>query len=694
MNHISLNLRGSGPRQIDGRPNRNNVWHTSRNSDRVLVFVHGFTDDTRNCWFNKEAGSYWPDRVASTEEFNRFSIFLAGYETSLVLAGDYGIPDCADAMFKSLRLKLDGKRAVLEHQRIAFLCHSMGGIVTRYMLDFYQQSFTDRAIGLFMIASPSSGSKWADVVRYIADNIGHEQLKTLAAESQLLIDLDRRFKGLVHGLAGRPGARIYGREACETKGFKLFVPAIVSSESAGRYFGPVQKLEDTDHRTCVKPDSDHHPAHLFLRECILDFEQRLPEVSLRPVRTDLMQCGRLRRTVLIENDDGDAQIETSLLRVISAPNGMHKLRPVKIWSGYRSKPKLAREGEATTPSVTLGTTDVGDPIVIFNEAPGPGKSVNATWRYWSASVFSMNNRELRLKNKGIVDEEFVATKIQDAQFDDLVVHVQLPEAMNLVGAPYAKVLQITDEKQGALVDDGETARTRDLIDYSPMLRTITWVVPRPLLDRSYRVCWRLAEVPERPSQLTSQEQLRHVAYYMRLVRLRACLKRSTRTSDDQAAVDAFDVAISEWRALFSAKLGPLLQWEHADMTLMLLDDSHSDAAAQLYMIGGINVEVRDEALAVGEGNAGRAVKRERPRTWDSTDKSDVDRYGYKPAPGGRNHRWLLSIPLVADRAVYGVVNLGTFDEAQVPVFKQLSSNLTGLSADVQPIAERLLEKLV
>lgn len=688
---ISLNLQQAP--EVDHRPKRNNVWHTVLDRDAVLVFVHGFSDNSGDCWYRESTAAYWPDRVAATTEFAAFSIFLGGYETSKFLSGDYGIPDCADALFKALRLSIDGKRAVIDHPRIVFVCHSMGGLVTRYMLDFYRHSFAERTIGLFMIASPSSGSAWADVIRYISDTIGHEQLKTLAQESQLLIDLDRRFKSLVHGVAGQAGARLFGKEACETEGFKFFVPRIVSAESAGRYFGAVERLEGTDHRTCVKPDSDNHTSHLFLRQAMLDFfefEKRTQTAPVRPVRTDLMHCGRLRRTVLIENDDGDARVETSLVRIVSAPKRSLKLRPVKIWSGYRSDTELVHEGEATTASISLGKTDAGEPMLLFSEAPQPGRPMNATWRYWTASIFSTNNRELRLKSKGSVDEEFVAVKVQEGQYDDLVMHIQLPEAMRIVGSPYAKVLYIADEKQGQLVDEKETGRTEQLVDYSPMLRTITWVVPAPLVDRSYRVCWRLADAPESPSQLTPQEQLQHMAFRARLLKLRASNKKPVRTVQEQSEVDALDAVVKRWQTLFAKRLNEALRWDVSDLTLMVLDDSNKDAAALLYTVGGLSASLHDDPLAVGEGNAGRAVKRAQTRVWDA---SDVVRYGYRPGRDGRQHKWLLSIPLIAERAVYGVVNLGTFDDDQVPVFKELETQFDAISAEVQPVADELMAKL-
>ena len=185
-----------------------------------------------------------------------------------------------------------------------------------------------------------------------------------------------------------------------------------------------------------------------------------------------------------------------------------------------------------------------------------------------------------------------------------------------------------------------------------------------------------------------------MAFRARLIWLRACVRKSARMPEEQAAVDAFETAVQEWRSLFTTKLGPLLQWGATDLTLMMLDDSKGDEAAQLYMVGGINAELRDEGLPVGDGNAGRAVKWEEPRIFDFQNASEVELYGYKPSPDKRDHRWLLSIPLIAGRAVYGVVNLGTFDETQVPVFRQLSANVTRLTPDVLLIGERLLQKLV
>jgi pimeloyl-ACP methyl ester carboxylesterase len=696
MSHLSLNLRTAPTSRAaakDGRPaeGRNNAWHRHVNTDRVIVFVHGFSDNSRDCWFNQHADAYWPDRVANTPEFAGYSIFLGGYDTSKHRSGDYGIADCADTLFRGLRLAIDRTRPVLEHRVIVFVCHSMGGIVTRYMLDFHQHAFREHTIGLALIASPSTGSSWADAVAYIADFIGNDQLKTLATESQLLRDLDRRFKALVHGNPEKVIPSMFGREACETDGYHILVPTIVHSESAGRYYGPVARLENTNHSTCVKPDSDNHQAHLFLREFMVDFEQTFTGV-LHPRPTASLVCGRSRRSVLIENDDGDALHENSFLRIVAAPRGEHKLLPVRLWSGYHSAPELVQDAEATSSMVTLEHDESGSRLT-FAELPEPDTPANATYRYWSASAFSMDKRELKLKTGKTDGEEFIATRIFDVQCDELIVHAQLPECMQIVGVPYAKVVHVTDTLKGELKNDAETSRTKSFLDYSPMLRTISWIVKQPLVGHSYRVCWRLAELPERPSQLSAEEQLRHVAFVTRLLWLRDCLRRNSRSREEQSAVDAFQAAVGECEALVREKVGPHLRWDVADLSLMVVDDSNQDTAAKLHTIGGINAITEDRPLAVGEGNAGRAVKRHATRIYDYEKSIDAARYGYRPTPGRQNHCWLVSVPLVADRAIFCVFNVGTFEELQVPLFRRVEPELPAIGASVHGVVERLLDRL-
>jgi hypothetical protein len=691
MSHIRLGLNDA----VDSRPpaGKNNVWHSYQDSSRVLVFVHGLSDNSRDCWFNTDAGSYWPDRVRSTSEFHDYSVFLGGYETSKLGAGDYGIADCAAELFDSIRLGIEGRPAVTDHRSIVFVCHSMGGIVTRYMLESRHETFRDAAVGLVLIASPSTGSGWADAIRYIAEVVGNKQVLTLATNSELLDDLDRRFKALVHGDPEPPIRRLFGREACETKGYRRLVPVIVGAESAGRYFGPVKKLVHTDHGTCVKPDADSHPAHLFLRLFLKDFEKRFAK-DLPPRRHVQLICERLRKSVSIETEDGDAIHQNGFIKIVGAPRGAYELRQVQQWSGFSSAPRLVRDSsEDTSPDVTLETSAAGTNELRFGEPPSPDRPVNAAYEYLTANAFSMHARELRLKTGRGDGVEFVSKRIDSEQVGELVIHVRLPAETMLSGRPYVRVVDPKTDKN----DDAETSRTSHALDYSPLLRTISWIVPAPHADRSYRVCWRLAELADRPANLSDEAQIRHQTIVCKLVRLRDLIAKAAYTEAEKKAVERVREILATCGGVLTSIAGSTPPPDQLELSLMVLDDSEEDRAAQLRVVCSTSPrESWNEPMAVGDGNAGRAAKKEAVRIYDFERAEKAARFfNYKPKPGQKNHQWIVSIPLIEDRAVFGVFNLGTFDKRQVPELRKLQTGerLQQLTSHVQATIQSGLESI-
>src|SRR6266478_3450571 len=179
----------------------NNTWYEDRDTDHVIVFVHGVLSNSRDCWYhprpNDQPGVYWPDLLVQDPEFAKYSIYLGGYYTDFS-AEEFGVADCADHLFEDLKQAQSPHRSVLEHSAIVFVCHSTGGIVVRYMLDAETEQFTDKSIGLVLIASPSYGSYWASAlpVRILANLDRHAVAKELRWASPILRDLDGRFKKL------------------------------------------------------------------------------------------------------------------------------------------------------------------------------------------------------------------------------------------------------------------------------------------------------------------------------------------------------------------------------------------------------------------------------------------------------------------------------------------------------------------
>lgn len=264
-------------RKVD-TPRSNIGWfHYRPDASTVFVFVHGLFSDASACWKNGE--NFWPELVRSDARLGGPGIFLAQYHTGM-LSGDYSIADCAREVLRDLRqVGLQAERSVVTHSNIVFVCHSMGGIVVRYMLEANFADFSENAIGLVLMGSPSVGSDYADHVGPIAALLRQKQIAQLRPNSDVLGDLDERFRDLVdrHKLL-----RLAGAEAVEGKGLGgsligLFLRRIVARDSAGRYFGAPITIPGTGHGSIVKPTSLEHGSHRFLVDF---FTQKFSRVAI------------------------------------------------------------------------------------------------------------------------------------------------------------------------------------------------------------------------------------------------------------------------------------------------------------------------------------------------------------------------------------------------------------------------------
>jgi len=228
----------------------------------TVVFVHGYFSSAASCWKSK-SGVYWPELLLADPRLPEMSIFLGGYETGID-SGQYGIRDCANELFDSLQRRSPSHGAsVLDGKNLTFVCHSLGGIVVRYMLEAYAERLSKHRIGLLLMASPSIGSEYAvslsGLIGFYRNRVGLQ----LAFSSEILRDLDDRFRQY---LDKSRLEKVSGCEAIEHKPLwqlKLvpWLRPIVEKESAARYFSFQRMIGGTNHSTIVKPDSIDHGTH-------------------------------------------------------------------------------------------------------------------------------------------------------------------------------------------------------------------------------------------------------------------------------------------------------------------------------------------------------------------------------------------------------------------------------------------------
>jgi hypothetical protein len=135
-------------------------WVRKPQGEASAVFVHGILSSGETCW-RHDNGSYWPELLKNEPELASLGIYVFTYQTG-IFAGSYSLSDIVDALKEHMRL--DG---VLQCKRLIFVCHSMGGIVVRkYIVERAAELIqAGKEIDLFLVASPSLGSSYANWLR-------------------------------------------------------------------------------------------------------------------------------------------------------------------------------------------------------------------------------------------------------------------------------------------------------------------------------------------------------------------------------------------------------------------------------------------------------------------------------------------------------------------------------------------------
>ena len=263
-----------------------NVWYCSNDSDTVVVFVHGLHSSSLTAWQDlpedaSAKDSFWPSLVVSDPSLNHPSVYLAGFYTGL--GADYSTADAANELFTHLSTPVGTEQPVLAKRNILFVAHSLGGVITREVLTEHPDAFASKRVGLLLVASPSNGSAYANMLATAASVTRERLVEELAPASPFLRQLDESFKQL---LQQRRIPSLIGRELVENQfvdlggkqksmfaqmesqfGWliaKVYGTRIVEEDSAARYFPFHVVIPKSDHFTIAQPNGLNHPSHLQL----------------------------------------------------------------------------------------------------------------------------------------------------------------------------------------------------------------------------------------------------------------------------------------------------------------------------------------------------------------------------------------------------------------------------------------------
>jgi hypothetical protein len=236
----------------------------------TVIFIHGILGSALS-WRNSDNDAFWPRLVFEDSELLEYGLYIFNYRAD-AFAGSHSIEDVAGKLFDYIADLFPNERGFV------FVGHSMGGIVARtYVVNNATELYkTKKKIGVFLVASPSAGSFYANIVAWISP-LYHSELKTLRSgqTNEWLASVDKRFIREIHNR----DVDICGKELIEDSApgaLKAFLQLaqIVPPVSAAKYFPDPSRIELSDHFTIATPETKTAQQHIILRKFLREFSTR------------------------------------------------------------------------------------------------------------------------------------------------------------------------------------------------------------------------------------------------------------------------------------------------------------------------------------------------------------------------------------------------------------------------------------
>jgi pimeloyl-ACP methyl ester carboxylesterase len=219
---------------------------------RVIIFVNGIFGDAQSTWQNKD-GFYWPKELAKDPAFAGADVYVHSFN-SPKLATAQQITTLATRLGAFL---YETDHVLDTHQEAIFLCHSMGGLVTRaFLLNRRVDPATVPMIYFF--ATPTGGANVAEIAAKVSKN---SQLRDMIplARNGYLFDLMNQW--LRTDLQYQPRIASYCAAELRNTG-----PVLVVNETSAYILCTREVVTiAADHMGIVKPASDRDDPYVFFK---------------------------------------------------------------------------------------------------------------------------------------------------------------------------------------------------------------------------------------------------------------------------------------------------------------------------------------------------------------------------------------------------------------------------------------------
>ena len=223
--------------------------------DRVIVFVNGLFGDAVSTW-QANNGAYWPSLVANDPTFNGADIYVHSFDSPKLTTAQ-----SIDELAARMRDHLQNNGVFEKHRQVIFVCHSMGGLITRAFLLKLRPS-PEKVPMIYFFATPTTGANVAQITNIISDN---PQLKSMLPlrEDGYVGDLQNAWLVTSDDPNLNYPARIASFCAYEKK--DTFGVRIVERQSATNLCNRETRGVIANHLEIVKPDDPNTDPYVFFK---------------------------------------------------------------------------------------------------------------------------------------------------------------------------------------------------------------------------------------------------------------------------------------------------------------------------------------------------------------------------------------------------------------------------------------------
>lgn len=235
------------------------------NSRKVIIFVHGVIGDAEATWTNPRTNASWPDLLANDPDMPGFDVFTYGY-FSPAFGNASNIYEIATRFGQEVK----DWNFFSNYDEIYFITHSMGGLITKEMLDMLDTPSDSKKLyhvrAAIFVSVPSNGADVSALASWISLNPQFRSMNPNGAVD-FLQSVEGQWQSIFRARTSQePFPLSYvAYETLPTHNVRV-VPTLYTSHEAD---SPPLGF-DYDHISIVKPPDRNSDVYLWAKARILE----------------------------------------------------------------------------------------------------------------------------------------------------------------------------------------------------------------------------------------------------------------------------------------------------------------------------------------------------------------------------------------------------------------------------------------